>query len=178
MQTECHTSEPYKKVLLLNASYEPLNICSFRRAIVLLIKNKAEMLEHTGKYITKNILLPTVVRLRYYVKIPCKEVPLTRQNLLHRDNHTCQYCGISTRQILTIDHLIPKSKGGTDDWTNIVIACNKCNTKKGDHTPEEAGMRLLKLPKRPSMRIIFEISKMPVIDTSWQKYLIAWKIKE
>lgn len=175
MKTKYYTLDSHKRVLLLNASYEPLNICSFRRAIVLLIKNKAEALEHTDKYITKNILWPTVIRLRYYVKIPCKEVSLTRQNVLHRDNYTCQYCGVA-RQNLTIDHIIPKSKGGTDDWTNIVTACNKCNTKKGDRTPNEAGINLLKIPRRPPIRIIFEISKMK-LDTSWEKYLSSWGIE-
>ncbi|HMP53259.1 MAG TPA: HNH endonuclease, partial [Candidatus Melainabacteria bacterium] len=100
------------KVLVLNASYEPLNICTWRRAIVLLLKGKAEQVEHNnnGRLIYADTPLPTVIRLRHYVKIPYKEISLSRRNILHRDSYTCQYCGVR-RHDLTIDHIIPRSRG-------------------------------------------------------------------
>ena len=96
---------------MLNASFEPLNITSWRRAIVLIIKGKAEQVEHNGKLIYSDLHLPTVIRLRQYVRLPYKEIPLTRRNLLHRDAHTCQYCGYAGEG-LTLDHVTPRSRGG------------------------------------------------------------------
>ncbi|MFM8004699.1 MAG: HNH endonuclease, partial [Dolichospermum sp.] len=110
------------KVLVLNASYEPLNITSWRRATVLLMKGKAERLEYNGKFLYTDFPQPTVIRLRHYVRVPYMEVPLTRRNILHRDGHTCQYCGY-TGDKLTLDHVIPRSRGGGDTWENIVAAC-------------------------------------------------------
>ena len=115
------------KVLVLNASYEPLNICTWRRAVVLLMKGKAEQIEHNGKLVYADFPLPTVIRLRSYVKIPYKEISLSRRNLLHRDNYTCQYCG-DRRHDLTIDHIIPRSRGGTDSWDNVVAVPPKKRT--------------------------------------------------
>ncbi|MFM7189257.1 MAG: HNH endonuclease, partial [Microcystaceae cyanobacterium] len=116
------------KVLVLNASYEPLNITSWRRAVVLLLKGKAEQLEHNGQLIYTGFPIPTVIRLRQYVKVPYKEIPLTRRNLLERDRHTCQYCNYKGEE-LTLDHVIPKSRGGGDTWENLVAACVRCNVK-------------------------------------------------
>ena len=161
------------KVLVLNASWEPLNICSWRRAIVLLLKGKAEQIEHNGKIIYTNQPLPTVIRLRSYVKIPYKEISLSRRNVLHRDNYTCQYCAIKKHD-LTIDHIIPRSRGGTDSWDNVIAACLKCNVKKGNRTPREAGMPLLSSPRRPLGHVVFEISKHAhSSDLDWQKYVIG-----
>ncbi|HEY9678018.1 MAG TPA: HNH endonuclease [Drouetiella sp.] len=161
------------KVLVLNASYEPLNICTWRRAVVLLMKGKAEQIEHNGKQIYSDFPLPTVIRLRSYVKIPYKEISLSRRNLLHRDNYTCQYCG-DRRHDLTIDHIIPRSKGGTDSWDNVVAACLKCNVKKGDRTPHQANMVLQVVPRRPPSHVHFEISKHSVSgEFSWKKYVIG-----
>jgi 5-methylcytosine-specific restriction endonuclease McrA len=161
------------KVLVLNASYEPLNICSWRRAIILILKGKAEQIEHNGKMIYTNLPLPTVIRLRNYVKIPYKEISLSRRNVLHRDNYTCQYCG-ERRHDLTIDHIIPRSKGGQDTWDNVVAACLKCNVTKGDRTPKEAFMPLSTQPRRPMSHVTFEISKHSASgDLYWNKYLIG-----
>jgi len=161
------------KVLVLNASYEPLNICTWRRAVVLLMKGKAEPIEHNGKLIWADFPLPTVIRLRSYVKIPYKEISLSRRNLLHRDNYTCQYCS-DRRHDLTIDHIIPKSRGGTDTWDNVVAACLKCNVKKGDRTPKEANMALLNVPRRPPSHVHFEISKHSASgEYTWKKYVIG-----
>jgi len=161
------------KVLVLNASYEPLNICTWRRAVVLLMKGKAEQVEHNGKVIYTDMPLPTVIRLRSYVKIPYKEISLSRRNILHRDNYTCQYCG-DKRHDLTIDHIIPRSRGGLDSWDNVAAACLRCNVKKGDRTPKEAGMPLNCNPRRPMSHVLFEISKHSFAgDYNWKKYVIG-----
>ncbi|MCW9681409.1 HNH endonuclease [Dolichospermum planctonicum UHCC 0167] len=162
------------KVLVLNASYEPLNITSWRRATVLLIKGKAERLEYNGKFLYSDFPLPTVIRLRHYVRVPYMEVPLTRRNILHRDGHTCQYCGY-TGDKLTLDHVIPRSRGGGDTWENIVAACVCCNVKKGSRTPQEARMPLRHLPRQPYSSLYFEVTKhlKSGLHQEWQKYVIG-----
>ncbi len=161
------------KVLVLNASYEPLNITSWRRAIVLLLKGKAEQLEQEDRLITADIPFPKVIRLRYYVRVPYKEIPLTRRNLLERDRHTCQYC--TSRERLTLDHIIPRSRGGGDTWENLVTACVRCNVKKGNRTPKEADMDLLVKPRRPHSSLYFELLKSTQGDNNpeWKKYAIG-----
>ena len=161
------------KVLLLNASYEPLNICSWRRALVLIMKGKAEEIENNGHFINKYFNTPTVIRLRQYVAVPYKELPFNRKNILHRDNHTCQYCGRKSVD-LSIDHIIPKSKGGKSTWENVITACVKCNTKKADRTLLEAGMKLLKKPTKPGNYIHFELTKYSEnFLLQWGKYLAS-----
>jgi 5-methylcytosine-specific restriction endonuclease McrA len=161
----------FANVLVLNASYEPLNVTSWRRAIVLLLKGKAEPIEHNGKAVAQDFPLPTVIRLRSYVKMPYKEICASRWNVLHRDSYTCQYCGERSRD-LTIDHVVPRSRGGLDHWDNVVSACVRCNVKKGDRTPREANMHLRSTPRRPVNHISFEISKHTA-QTDWSKYLIG-----
>jgi len=161
------------KVLVLNASYEPLNICTWRRAVVLLMKGKAEQIEHNGKLLYAEFPLPTVIRLRNYVKIPYKEISLSRRNVLHRDSYTCQYC-FERRHDLTIDHIVPRSRGGMDTWDNVVAACLRCNVKKGDRTPKEANMPLSIVPRKPLSHVHFEISKHAVAgEFHWKKYVIG-----
>lgn len=162
------------KVLVLNASYEPLNITSWRRAVVLLLKGKAEQLEHNGKYLYAEFPLPTVIRLRNYVSIPYKEIPLTRRNILERDRHTCQYCSYRGDR-LTLDHIIPRSRGGMDTWENLVTACVPCNLKKGNRTPKEANMLLYSQPRRPYSSLYFEIAKHTQGERNqeWKKYAIG-----
>jgi 5-methylcytosine-specific restriction endonuclease McrA len=162
------------KVLVLNASYEPLNITSWRRATVLLIKGKAERLEYNGKFLYSDFPLPTVIRLRHYVRVPYKEIPLTRRNILNRDSQTCQYCG-HTGDSLTLDHVMPRSRGGGDSWENIVTACVRCNTKKGSRTPQEARMPLRHLPRQPHSSLYFEVTKQLKngLHEEWQKYVIG-----
>ncbi|MEM1426771.1 MAG: HNH endonuclease [Cyanobacteria bacterium P01_H01_bin.130] len=162
------------KVLVLNASYEPLNVTSWRRAVVLLLKEKAEQLEHNGRVIYPGMPLPSVIRLRHYVKIPYKQISLTRKNILNRDNHTCQYCSYRGDD-LTLDHVIPRSRGGGDTWENMVAACVRCNIKKGNRTPQEAGMPLRRKPRRPHSSLYFELTKQ--VDSGrhqeWRKYIIG-----
>ncbi len=162
------------KVLVLNASYEPLNITSWQRAIVLLIKGKAEQVEHNGKLIYENLPLPTVIRLRHYVNMPYKEIPLTRRNILHRDGHSCQYCGYMGDE-LTLDHILPRSRGGGDSWENIVTACVRCNVRKGNRTPREANMPLNLTPRRPFSSLYFEVTKhlRSGSHQEWRKYVIG-----
>jgi 5-methylcytosine-specific restriction endonuclease McrA len=163
------------KVLVLNASYEPLNLTSWRRAVVLLIKGKAEQLEGVGdRVLYADLPMPSVIRLRQYVRIPYNEVPLTRRNLLHRDGGTCQYCG-NSGELMTLDHVIPRSRGGKDVWENVVIACGRCNTKKGNRTPKEAGMPLAKPPHRPHSSLFYEVSRHLKTGThqEWRKYVIG-----
>ncbi len=169
-----HSHELMGKVLVLNASYEPLNITSWRRAVVLLIKGKAEQVEHNGRYVYADTPLPTVIRLRQYVRVPYKEIPLTRRNILHRDGHSCQYCGC-TGDDLTLDHVIPRSRGGEDSWENMVAACVRCNVKKGNRTPKEANMLLRQPPHKPHSGLYFEATKhiKSGVHQEWKKYVIG-----
>lgn len=162
------------KVLVLNASYEPLNITSWRRAVVLLIKGKAEQLENNKTLIYYHFPLPSVIRLRHYVRVPYKRIPLTRRNILERDCYTCQYCNAQTEK-LTLDHVIPRSRGGGDTWENIVTACVKCNIKKGNRTPKEAKMNLINSSKKPYSSLQFEIFKHTKanFNREWHKYIIG-----
>ncbi len=159
---------------MLNASYEPLNITSWRRAVILMLKDKAEGLEHRGHYLLADLPLPTVIRLRYYVNIPYQEIPLTRKNILNRDRHSCQYCRCSGDS-LTIDHIIPRSRGGLDSWENLAAACMRCNVKKGNRTPKEASMELLASPRQPHSSLHFELTKQIASGRhlEWQKYVIG-----
>ena len=162
------------KVLVLNASYEPLNITGWKRAVVLMLKEKAEPIEHNGRMLRKDMPLPTVVRLLNYVQVPYKEIPLTRRNVLHRDGHTCQYCGYSGDE-LTLDHVVPRSRGGTDKWDNITTACVRCNVKKGNRTPREAEMPLRNKPRRPYSSLHFEVARhlKGGNNEEWRKYVIG-----
>jgi 5-methylcytosine-specific restriction endonuclease McrA len=162
------------KVLVLNASYEPLNITSWRRAVVLLIKGKAEQVEHNGRVVYADMPLPSVIRLRHYVRVPYKDIPLTRRNILHRDGNSCQYCGY-TGDDLTLDHVVPRSRGGGDSWENIVTACVRCNVKKGSRTPKESNMTLRINPHKPHSGLYFEVTKYikSGVHKEWQKYVIG-----
>jgi 5-methylcytosine-specific restriction endonuclease McrA len=161
-----------RHVLLLNQNYEPLTICSARRALVLLFQGKVEMIETADglrvRTVTNSYALPSVVRLWQYRKVPYKRIMLTRKNIHVRDNNTCQYCGMN-KGPLTVDHVVPKNMGGTDSWENLVCACSRCNNKKGDRTPEQAGMRLLKRPMRPTF--ITFIQRHVSIADPWRPYL-------
>jgi 5-methylcytosine-specific restriction endonuclease McrA len=162
------------KVLVLNASYEPLNLTSWRRAVILILKGKAEQLEYNEKLLYTELPLPTVIRLRYYVRVPYKEIPLTRRNILERDDHTCQYCAYRGDN-LTLDHVVPRSRGGKESWDNLVAACVRCNVNKGNRTPEEAKMPLKNLPRRPYSSLHFEIARYVKSgrNQEWKKYAIG-----
>lgn len=161
-------------VLVLNQNYEPLNICRVRRAVVLLYRGKAEMLENGSGFIhTANFdfPVPSVIRLGYLIKRPWLERKLTRLEVFNRDRYTCQYCGRETRQ-LTLDHVIPRYRGGQHTWENVVSACIPCNRRKAGRTPEQAGMKLIRRPSPPrGGRFFFVPNHYQQIQSEWQKYL-------
>ena len=161
-----------RNVLMLNQNYEPLTVCSARRAIVLLFQGKAEMIETADglkiRTVDNHYALPSVVRLWQYRKVPYKRIVLTRKNIHVRDNNTCQYCG-TIKGPMTVDHVVPRDLGGKDSWENMVCACAKCNNKKGNRTPEKAGMKLMRTPKRPTF--ITFIQRHVTISKRWRPYL-------
>jgi len=162
-----------RNVLMLNQNYEPLTVCSARRAIVLLFQGKAEMIETANGLLIHTVStsydLPSIVRLWQYRRVPFKRIMLTRKNVITRDARRCQYCSTS-KGPMTVDHVIPKTNNGSDSWENMVCACVKCNNKKGNRTPEQAGMKLLKKPTRPS-HIQFIQRYVGVSDHRWRQYL-------
>lgn len=165
----------YSGVLVLNASYEPLNIVSVKRAIVLLLKEKAEVVEAAKAKVRAERLaldLPLVIRLVSFVPLPRRlPLPLSRRTVLARDLYTCQYCGNQPgRADLTVDHVLPRSRGGVTSWENVVAACGACNRRKGNRTPEEAQMHLMSAPARPRFIAIVLLGEAHAHDV-WQKYL-------
>jgi 5-methylcytosine-specific restriction endonuclease McrA len=162
-------------VLLLNQNYEPLNVCHVRRALVLIDKGKAEMVENgAGIFRTTSRIfhLPTVVRLRYHVRRPLPMRRLTRREAFIRDKYRCQYCGNEVRP-LTLDHVVPRVRGGKHEWENVVTACMGCNHRKAGRTPREAGMTLLSKPTRPSTTPYSLF--VPYLDSrsEWRKFVFA-----
>jgi 5-methylcytosine-specific restriction endonuclease McrA len=162
-------------VLVLNATYEPINVCTVRRAVVLLLKEKAEIIEHADWQLhsaTRSLSRPVVIRLVSYVRIPrdTHRRKITRRAVFARDNWTCQYCG--SRSNLTVDHVIPRSKGGDSSWTNIVASCAPCNRRKGDALLRQVGMQLRKPPRTPSAHVFIHVAS-PTIPVAWQQYLAA-----
>ena len=141
-----------RKVLVLNQDNSPISICTVQRAFILNYLNKTELVEPANGFrlrtVDNSFPMPAVIRLTRYVHIPYKGVSLTRQNIFKRDNFNCQYCGVS--RDLTLDHVIPKSKGGRSSWDNLITACRRCNTQKGDYTPDQAGIRLRSKPFKPT----------------------------
>ena len=143
-------------VIVLNGSYEFLGLVSWKRAMVLLVSGKVEVVRESGRVIrtvSETFRVPAIVRLVKYIRtIYRREVPLSRKNIITRDGCTCQYCGSEhPPSELTIDHIVPRVQGGTDLWTNMVTSCRGCNMKKGGRTPRQAGMRLVKQPFRPTV---------------------------
>lgn len=142
-----------KRVLVLNLDHSPVAVVSPQKAIVLLLLEKANCLSTYGlleiRTVSRSFEYPAVIRLNDYKNIPYRGVLLNRVNLFRRDGGECQYCG--SRRHLTIDHVVPRSKGGKTSWTNLVTACNRCNVNKGDKTPEQAGLILKKEPFKPSL---------------------------
>jgi 5-methylcytosine-specific restriction endonuclease McrA len=163
-----------ERVLVLNASYEPLSFISVRRAVVLLLREKAEALEtDIARHLHAEqvaVPVPLVIRLVTYVRIPYRlSVPLTRRALLSRDGHTCQYCGTPDGP-LTVDHVVPRSRGGQTAWENCVVACARCNHRKGNQTPEEAGLRLRQPPRKPAYVAVALLGEARGNDV-WQRYI-------
>jgi 5-methylcytosine-specific restriction endonuclease McrA len=159
-------------VLVLNRDYSALSICSVQRAIVLVHLEKAELVEALpDRYVRSTSMRhpwPSIVRVNMYVRVPYRQILLSRKNVLRRDQHRCQYCGVRDR--LTIDHVMPRSRGGREAWENLVAACVPCNNRKGNRTPDEAGMKLYRAPFRPSY-VMFIRDFVGHLDDSWKPYL-------
>jgi 5-methylcytosine-specific restriction endonuclease McrA len=163
-----------QRVLVLNASYEPLQLVSVRRAVILILQEKAELIEAAEQQLrARNIAfdMPIVIRLVRYIKIPRRlRLPCSRRGVLARDRETCQYCGIQPGRLhLTVDHVVPRSQGGQTVWENVVTACRDCNHRKGGRTPEEARMTLLSKPRQPqyvAFALLGELERHEV----WRKY--------
>jgi 5-methylcytosine-specific restriction endonuclease McrA len=161
-----------QKVLLLNQDYSAIAICSISKAFILLYLQKAEMVVKSSNGLIRTVSQafpqPSVIRLQHYVRVPYKGISLSRHNVMRRDRFQCQYCG-STRN-LTIDHLVPRSRGGQSTWLNLVVACNYCNSHKGNRTPEEAGMTLRQKPRKPTLTSFLH-QQAESLDHNWRPYL-------
>jgi 5-methylcytosine-specific restriction endonuclease McrA len=174
------TQAPYlpmhAPVLVLNASYEPINICAARRAIVLVLKGVAITEEINGHLLHSARLavrVPSVIRLLEYRRIPHQTRALSRKNILLRDRNTCQYCGVLLPSSeLTLDHIVPRSRGGQSTWENLVACCHACNHKKGNHLLHECSMSLLREPRTFNLHTSRHIMRMMGgSDVKWRKYL-------
>lgn len=171
------------RVLLLNGStWEPLSVISVPRAINLLLAGKAVVVEETGRFlktVRSQFQIPSVIALRTYINVPRRQAQWSRKGVLSRDNFTCIYCGtrpgdlshgkLLTKNDMTVDHILPKSKGGKDVWSNTACACSICNHRKGDRLPGEAGLKMLWEPRRPRTNyLVIEIGSGP---DAWKKYI-------
>jgi len=174
---EVHPYQPMTApVLVLNASYEPINVCAARRAIVLVLKGVAMTEEENGHFLHAARLcvrVPSVIRLLEYRRIPHQTRSLSRKNILLRDRNTCQYCGtILASGELTLDHVVPRSRGGASSWENLVACCHGCNRRKGNQLSHEAGMKLLREPRAFNLHTSRHIMRLiGHSDAKWRKYL-------
>ena len=166
----------HRPVLVLNSSYEPINVCAARRAVVLVLKGVAATEEHSLGHVHSArhaMRVPSVIRLLEYRRIPHQTRALSRKNILMRDRYTCQYClrTFSSNE-LTLDHVMPRSRKGESSWENLVACCIGCNNRKGNRTPEEANMRLARMPRPFSLHTSRHLMRMLAkSDDQWRKYL-------
>ena len=166
----------YEPVLVLNANFEPINVCTTRRAIGLILKDKASLvLNGRGEIKTVNFSYPrpSIIRLSRQIKRPRPRVHLTKREILRRDNYTCQYCGKQT-PYLTIDHIIPRRLGGRHTWENLVAACPTCNHRKGGRTLEQVHMRLLHPPNEPPSSAMYRFSNHMRDNQDWFPFIDGW----
>lgn len=166
-----------RRALVLNQNYEPLNVCSVRRAFVLVYRGKAEVLEQGDEPISgadaQTWTTPSVIRLAHFVRRPHPRPRLTRREVFARDGERCQYCGQRGGQ-LTLDHVVPKHRGGEHAWENLVTACRACNHRKGGRTPQEARMDLLSEPRRPSTHPSVMYAPYLARYREWRPFLQGW----
>jgi 5-methylcytosine-specific restriction endonuclease McrA len=163
-------------VLVLNANFEPIHICNTRRALSLIINQKAALILNGRGYIhtvTTLYPIPSIIRLEKMIVRPRPIVQLTRHEVFRRDGYTCQYCGTKGGD-LTIDHVIPRLLDGPHSWTNVVTACIKCNHFKGAKTPEQAGMHLLKIPALPPSSTAYYFQKHMHENDNWIPFIEGW----
>jgi 5-methylcytosine-specific restriction endonuclease McrA len=161
-----------QQVLVLNATYEPINVCSLQRAVVLVLKQKAEVLERAARRLrsaTSSYAYPLVIRLVAYVRVPRNEKrKISRRAVFARDEWRCQYCGATSH--LTVDHVVPRSRGGLSSWDNVVTSCAPCNVRKADRLPDEVGMHPRMAPKAPRPDVFIAVAA-PRRPESWMPYL-------
>ena len=165
-----------KPVLVLNATFEPLNVCTIKRALGLVFSGKAEIIVNGRGFIHTNTVkyeLPSVIRLGYMIKRPRPRVALSKREILHRDNYTCQYCGKKTRT-LTIDHVIPRRLNGPHTWQNLVAACPSCNHRKGDKTIEQINMQLSRKPFEPNPSAQYRFGHHLEHNHEWAEFIKGW----
>lgn len=163
-------------VLVLNGNYEPLHVCTVRRALGLLMSDKAQLVLNGRGYVHTvhaRFPVPSIIRLRYVVRRPRPQVRLCRREIFRRDDYTCQYCGRRSAR-LTVDHVIPRERGGRTEWTNVVTACSECNQRKGNRTPQEAHMPLLHTPKPPPNTALYRFQHFLAIHQEWRPFLEGW----
>ena len=163
------------KVLLLNNSYEPISIITAKKAIIMYFLDKVDVVKKSKIVINSLYLkfnIPEVIKLKNYIYIKHSKIPLTRKNILKRDNNTCQYCGKNKSEI-TIDHILPKDKGGNDSWNNVVVACKRCNMIKGNYLLKDIDMQLIRKPFEPT-KIIY-LQNVGKNNKSWHPYLYLTK---
>jgi 5-methylcytosine-specific restriction endonuclease McrA len=165
------------RVLVLNASYEPFQLIPVRRAVLLVLQSKAEMVEAAPQELRSRssaYAVPTVIRLQRYIRLPQRlRLPCSRRGVFARDRDTCQYCGMThVRSQLTLDHVIPRSQGGATSWENLVAACRSCNHRKGGRTPEQADMVLRQIPREPHYPAFLLLGELERHEV-WRKYSFA-----
>ena len=163
------------KVLLLNNSYEPISVITAKKAVIMYFLDKVDVVKKS-KIVINSIYLkfniPEVIKLKNYIYIKHSKIPLTRKNILKRDNNICQYCGKNKSEI-TIDHILPKDKGGNDSWNNLVVACKRCNMIKGNYLLKDIDMQLIRKPFEPT-KIIY-LQNVGKNNKSWHPYLYLTK---
>ncbi len=165
-------------VLVLNSTYEPLNVASIARAVRLVFAGKAEVLHDQGRLASPSIVipLPSIVRMLYFIRRGRKRVALTKKNVLLRDDYRCGYCGRrGDRATTTVDHVVPRCQGGASSWENLVASCTDCNGRKRDRTPEQARMPLRRKPHEPRF-IPFIVIRRNTAHEEWDKYLALYSI--
>jgi 5-methylcytosine-specific restriction endonuclease McrA len=156
--------ETVNDVLVLNFTYEALNITSFQRAVKLIFCGKAEIVHRRDE-----------ILMLYYIKRPMQKVALTKKNVLLRDDYTCQYCNLKGERMMTVDHVLPRSKGGASTWENLVCACMRCNNRKNNRTPEHANMRLKRKPKAPKYIPWIRV-KRNTLPGEWHQFLFLYNV--
>ena len=159
-------------VLVLNADYSPLNVTTLRKGFILVNKGKAEIIQKGEEDIVTtigNFVRPVIIRLLNYIRFRPSQLKVNRKRIFKRDRYTCQYCG--SKRNLTLDHVMPRSRGGNNSWTNMVTCCSRCNSKKGNRTPEEAGMKLRQKPYEPS---IFSFVLSSDVEELWEDFQVAF----
>lgn len=163
-------------VLVLNANYEPLNVCTTRRAVGLMISEKAHLIMN-GRGVIKTVSIsfpcPSIIRLSQMIKRPRPEIKLSKQEIFRRDKHTCQYCG-NRGGNLTLDHKNPRRLGGQHTWDNLVTACSSCNHKKGGRTPEQANMKLGSRPFAPKATAKYIFGRYLTNNSEWDQFIEGW----